>query len=66
MTEETQTQRLANEVDNLIDRFRAEYDMTYASVVGVLQMKIHLLCNESQDGGDEAAPPPCDFSTRHD
>lgn len=27
-----------NEVENVIDRFRGEYDMSYADLIGVLQI----------------------------
>lgn len=48
MSDEQVTQ-FADEIDKLVERFRAEYDMTYAGVVGVLQMKIHLLCEEATE-----------------
>lgn len=47
-------EHLSNEIDRMIDRFRQEYDMSYAETVGVLQMKIHLLCCEAADRDDEA------------
>jgi hypothetical protein len=55
MTEGEQTTQFANELDKLVQRFRAEYDLTYAAVVGVLQMKSHLLCQEAEEreDGDE-------------
>lgn len=49
MSEAEQIKHLADKVDALIDHTRNEYDMTYAAVVGVLQMKIHLLCKEATD-----------------
>jgi hypothetical protein len=55
VTEKEQTDHLANDVDNLVDRYRSEYEMSYAAVVGVLQMKIHLLCDEASERGDEVA-----------
>lgn len=54
MSDKEQTDHFANDVDNLVERYRSEYDMSYACVVGVLQMKIHLLCNEASERGGEA------------
>jgi len=45
----------AKELDKLVDRYRSEYEMSYAAVVGVLQMKIHLLCDEAKERGEEVA-----------
>lgn len=47
MTEGEQITHFANDLDKLVDRYRAEYDLTFASVVGVLQMKSHLMCMEA-------------------
>lgn len=53
MSEKEQVDHFANELDNLVERFRTEYDISYSSVVGTLQMKIHLLCSEASERGDE-------------
>lgn len=53
MTDKEQTDHFANELDALVDRFRSEYEMSYATTVGVLEMKIHLLCNEAKERSDE-------------
>ena len=53
MSEKEQIDHFANDVDNLVERYRSEYEMTYAAVVGVLQMKIHLLCAEASEREDE-------------
>jgi len=53
MNEKEQTTHFANDVDNLVERYRDEYEMSYAAVVGVLQMKIHLLCAEAEERGGE-------------
>lgn len=53
MDEKDQIKQFADELDNLVDRFRDEYDLTFASAVGVLQMKIHLLCEEAGGLDDE-------------
>lgn len=43
-----QTMHLADEVDKMVERFRHEYDLEYAQVVGVLMMKAHLLMDEAK------------------
>lgn len=48
MDAKEQTEHFANDLDALVERYRSEYEITYAQVVGALQMKIHLLCAESQ------------------
>lgn len=53
MTDKQQTDSFADELDKLVDRFRSEYDMSYAQVVGVLEMKKWLLCSEAEERGDE-------------
>lgn len=49
----SQLQQFTDELDRLVERFRAEYDLTYGEVVGALQMKSHLLCSEADDRADE-------------
>lgn len=53
MNEKEQIDHFANEIDALVDRYRTEYEMTYAGVVGVLQMKIYTLCAEAVERSDE-------------
>lgn len=54
MTDKEQTFAFGHELDNLVDRFRSEFEMTYASIVGTLVMKTVLLCDEaSNEGGEE-------------
>lgn len=52
MTDKEQTDAFADDLDKLVERYRLEFEMTYAQVVGVLQMKSHLLCNEAEDRKD--------------
>lgn len=54
MTDKQQTDAFANDIDNLVERYRNEFEISYAQLVGVLQMKIHLLCAEAAErhGGD--------------
>lgn len=49
-----QIQHFADEIDRIVERFRAEYDLPYASAVGVLMMKAHLLMVEAEGRSDEA------------
>ncbi len=53
MTLEEQTIHFSDDVDNLVRRYREEYDCTYAVIVGVLQMKSHLLCAEAEARGKD-------------
>lgn len=46
--------RLSNEIDKIVDYMRREYDMNYAEMTGVFQMKIYLLHVEAFDKGNEA------------
>lgn len=47
----------AQELDNLVERFRKEFDLSYGELVGVLTLKSHLMANEYlgelQDDDDE-------------
>jgi hypothetical protein len=40
MTNENQTEAFNDALDAAIDRFTQEFDLTYASIVGVLSMKV--------------------------
>ena len=45
----------ADDLTKLVDRYRYEYDLTYASVIGALMMKCWQLSAEvedSQEGGE--------------
>lgn len=53
MTEKEQIDHFANDVDALVERYRKEYDISYAAVVGVLEMKKWLLCHETKERADE-------------
>jgi len=43
---------LESDLNKLIDRYRMEFEMPYAAVIGVLQLKVVLLCNEAAKGDD--------------
>lgn len=53
MTETDQINHFADDLDNLVDRYRNEYDISYAAIVGTLHMKAHLLCDEASDRSEE-------------
>ncbi len=49
-----QTIHFANDLEALINRYRSEYDLTYAQLVGVLHIQTHLLCREAEKKADAA------------
>ncbi len=53
-----QTKAFADQLDRLIDRFRDEWDLEYATVVGVLTMKAHLLMNEAEESYEAGNETP--------
>lgn len=53
MTEREQIDEFSNKLDELVNQYRSEFDLTYASVVGTLQMKAWLLCQEAEQRSEE-------------
>lgn len=53
MTDSEQIQAFDDDLDRLINRYRNEFEMTMASVVGTLQFKMYLLMREAEKGADE-------------
>lgn len=53
MDQTTQIQHFCNDLDKLIDRYASEFDLNYASIIGALQMKTHLLCQEALDSHNQ-------------
>lgn len=49
MSDSEQIQAFANDLDKLVDRYRCEFDVTFAGIVGTLQFKQFLLMQEAQD-----------------
>ena len=49
MTVNQQIFHFADELDNLVDRFRTEWDLPYAAIVGTLNMKAHLIMTEASE-----------------
>lgn len=56
MTDKEQTEAFADDLDKLVERYRQEFDISYAQVVGTLIMKSHLLCNEADERHGENSP----------
>lgn len=53
MTDPEQTQAFANELEKLINRYRCEFELTAATVVGVLQFQQFLIMTEVQNSHQE-------------
>ncbi len=53
MDDKQQIFAFADDIDRLVERYRSEFDMTYAAVVGVLFMKSQLLCGEAGEKDDD-------------
>lgn len=49
MTNSEQTDHLCKAIDKVIDHFSQEFEVTYATVIGVLQMKIMELHSEAKE-----------------
>lgn len=49
MTAHEQTSAFAKDIDKLVHRYREEFDLNYASAIGVLFMKAHALSEESAE-----------------
>jgi len=48
-----QTRHFANDLEALIGRYRQEYEITYAQLIGVLQLQAHMLCRETVEQSEE-------------
>jgi hypothetical protein len=53
MKDSDQITELQNKIDKLIDTYIAEFDLPLASMVGILQVKIHELIENSMTYEDE-------------
>lgn len=51
-----QIKAFGQEIDNLVERFRSEFDIPYAAVIGVLTFKANALGLEAMDLDDEEDP----------
>lgn len=52
MTSEQQIEHFENDLDALVERYRKEFDMTYAAVIGCLQLQIHALSDEAMENAE--------------
>lgn len=53
MNDKQQIQAFADDLDNLIERYRREFDLSYAGVVGALHMKAYIMCKEASNQEEE-------------
>lgn len=53
MTSREQLKAFSNELDKLVDRFGEEYDLSYAQIIGTMQYKVHLLCEQAGEESEE-------------
>jgi len=53
MDDKQQICAFAGDLDRLVERYRSEFELTYAAVVGTLFMKAQLLTKESDDFNDD-------------
>lgn len=53
MDENLQITAFENEIEKVIQRFRHEYQLPYASLIGSLHLKAHELCKEAFEVGEE-------------
>jgi hypothetical protein len=53
VSEKSQIDHFASDLDALVNRYRAEYELTVASVVGVLEVQKHALIQETLDAVGE-------------
>lgn len=53
MNDHDQSFHFGNELDNLVERTRKEYDLSYATIIGILHVKAHQLCSECLEEEDE-------------
>ncbi len=56
MTERQQIVAFESELDALICRYRSDFTMTYASMIGVLHIQAHVLAQDASDESDGDAP----------
>jgi len=53
MDNDQQVMALADDLDRLIERYRVEFDLNFASVVGVLEAKKWFLIREAEKFKDQ-------------
>ncbi len=55
MNEKEQIEAFADDVDRLVRRYENEFELSAASAVGVLQFKVHAICQSMMN---EEPPSP--------
>jgi hypothetical protein len=50
MKDSEQTEAFATDLDRLVDRYRSEFELTYAQVIGALYLKAGFLVIEAAEG----------------
>ena len=53
MSDKEQAEKFGEELDNLVDRFRDEWDLSYAVVIGLLTVKAQALCAECSESDED-------------
>lgn len=53
MSHVDQIEHLENDLETIITRYRKEYEMTYAAMIGVFQLKVHQLSAEAYEETEE-------------
>jgi hypothetical protein len=53
MDDKEQTKAFAGDLDALVERYRSEFDLTYAVVIGVLYLKAHMMAEEASETTEE-------------
>ena len=53
MNHKQQLAHFSNDLDTLVNRYRSEYDLTYGAIVGALEFKKWILCQEAQNSQEE-------------
>ena len=53
MTEKEQINALSSDLGVVIDRYRSEFDITYAGAIGALSILSHILLKEATEEDDE-------------
>lgn len=53
VTEAEQINALSADIANVIDRYRQEFDLGYAAMIGVLHFRAHCLVNEAIEVSQE-------------
>lgn len=53
MSHVDQIEHLENDLDRIIERYRKEYEMTFAAMIGVFQLKVHQLSVEAYEDPDD-------------